>query len=140
MVFFSRSLRRFFNSLFRQRPRSSVEYRGSLSLRRYVHPSVRLSVLPRPLKSLLRHPQRRAQALQRLAQAPQRLAQAISRMDGWVDGWMDGRTDGQMGEWMDGWNFPLVFYKTLSPIGSAALPTSSFSTIANGRARVPLTS
>ena len=53
------------------------------------------------------------------------------RMDGWTDGWMDGRMDGRT-------EFPPVFYRTSSPIGSAALPTSSFSTTAYGRARVPL--
>ena len=69
----------------------------------------------------------------RLAQAISRLAQTTSRRERQMDGWKDGQTDG----WTE---FPPVFYRTSSSIGSAARPTFSFSTTANGRARVPLTS
>ena len=59
------------------------------------------------------------------------------RLDGWMDRrmdrWMDGRTD----RWTE---FPPEFYRTSSPIGSAAVPTSILSTTAYGRARIPLTS
>ena len=54
-------------------------------------------------------------------------------MDGWMDGQIDEQVDGLT-------EFFHVFYRKLSPIGSAALPTPSFGTTAYGRARGPLTS
>ena len=104
------------------------------------------SGLPEAGSGWLRLPRgwfRLAKASQRLAKAISKLPQAVqiqnhfkvAQMDGWMDGWMNGQTDG----WTDGWNFPPVFYRTLSPIGSAALPTLSLGTTAYSRPRGPLT-
>ena len=49
------------------------------------------------------------------------------------------RTDGQMDVKTDGWNFT-AFYRTLSPVGAAALLPSETSQHQRSRAREPLTS
>ena len=43
------------------------------------------------------------------------------RVEGWTVGWMDGRMNGWTDEQTDKWKIS-PFYRTLSPIGAAALP------------------
>ena len=94
------------------RGRCPVEHRGKI-------PSVRTSVRMSVHTSVRTSPPGLAQAIWWLAQATS-----------WMHGQMDRRTGGWMDGWVDRWNFLPVFYRTSSPIGSAALPTSSFSTTA----------
>ena len=47
--------------------------------------------------------------------------QTDGQTDGWTDGQTDGRTDGRMDKRTDGRKIS-PFYRTLSPIGAAALP------------------